>query len=71
MDMLDLKKTQKNDMGTIFKQNDNTRKTRYYIIYEDDEFYHIGHKANNTTMENFSTKIPVALEGKLFEVVYE
>jgi hypothetical protein len=55
------------DGTVLFKKNDNTQKTRYYVTNEDDTFYYIVEKAN-TIHSNVCSRVQKVSEGVLFDL---
>ena len=58
------------DGKVLFKKNDNTKKTRYYVTYEDEEFYYIVEKPNDIHSNGVSRLSKIS-EGTLFDLIEE
>jgi hypothetical protein len=58
------------DEKVLFKKNDNTKKTRYYVTYEDEVFYYIVEKPNDIHSNGVS-RLPKVSEGNLFDLKEE
>jgi hypothetical protein len=51
----------------LFKENNNTNKTRYYVTYEDEEFYYVVENPNDIHSNGVS-RLPKVSEGVLFDL---